>query len=135
MRLRLATPVALAIVFVSALTAGEAGAQPAVPPAGRAPQSCFRTADVYSWNAPDRRTVYLKVNLHDYYALKLLGDCGDIDFDQSIGLESRGSDWICSGLDVTVIAHTPIGRQRCMATGLHRLSPAEVAAIPPKQRP
>ena len=125
---------------IMAVAAGLCLAAPAValaadhPPA-KPPRACFLNQNIDSWSAPDRRTVYLKVLLHDYYEIKLLGDCADIDFNEHIGLESRGSDWICSDLDVTIIAPTPIGPQRCAARSLRKLTPAEVAALPPKDKP
>ncbi len=77
------------------------------------------------------------MNVRDYYQAKLIGPCLDLPWANSIGLESRGSDWICSGLDVEVIvpSHTGGGPQRCMATSLRKLTPEEVKALPPKQKP
>ena len=99
-------------------------------------RSCFYAKNVSSWSAAGRETVNLRVGVNDYYQLKLLGACPDIDWTQSIGLESRGSDWICSGLDVTVIVpRTTIGPQRCQATSLHKLTAAEVTALPKKEKP
>jgi hypothetical protein len=99
-------------------------------------RSCFFAKNVSSWSAAGRDKVNLRVGVNDYYQLNLLGTCPDIDWTQSIGLESRGSDWICSGLDVTVIVpRTTIGPQRCQATALHKLTAAEVAALPKKQKP
>ena len=99
-------------------------------------EQCFFSRNISSWSDAGKDTVNLRVGVNDYYQLKLLGSCPDIDWTQSIGLESRGSDWICSGLDVTVIVpRTTIGPQRCDATSLHKLSPAEVAALPKKQKP
>ena len=132
-------PLATGLMAFSLLLAGTAGAaaQPAdaKPAASKPVQACFLARNVSSWAPVDRRTVNLRVNVRDYYQLTLLGECPDIDWNQSIGLQSRGSDWICSGLDVTVISRTPIGPQRCQATGLRKLSAEEVAALPKKQRP
>ena len=99
-------------------------------------RSCFYAKNVSSWSAAGRETLNLRVGVNDYYQVKLLGVCPDIDWTQTIGLESRGSDWICSGLDVTVIVpRTTIGPQRCQATSLHKLTAAEVAALPKKEKP
>jgi len=101
-------------------------------------RSCFRAADVSSWAAVDRMTVNLRVFIRDFYQVTLLAPCGDIDFSQRIGVRSGGgSDFICtgSGLDIEIIAPTPIGRQTCPATSLRRLTPAEVSALPPKAKP
>jgi len=99
-------------------------------------RSCFYSRNISSWSPAGKDTVNIRVGVNDYYRLGLLGACPDIDWTQTIGLESRGSDWICSGLDVTVIVpRTTIGPQRCAATNLHKLTPTEVAALPKKQKP
>jgi hypothetical protein len=90
---------------------------------------------VWSWAPVDKRTVNLRVNLHDYYQLKLVIDCGEIDWRLNITLISRGGDWICSGSDVTVVAPSSIGPQRCLASDLRKLTPEEVAALPKNQKP
>jgi hypothetical protein len=99
-------------------------------------RSCFYARNVSSWAAAGRDRVNLRVSVNDYYQLQLLGTCPDVDWTQAIGLESRGSDWICSGLDVTVIVpRTTIGPQRCQATGLRKLTKAEVDALPKREKP
>ncbi len=128
-------PLAAAVAALSLAAFTSASAQPAPDKPKKPAQACFYARNVSSWSSVDRSTINLRVNVHDYYQLKLLGDCADIDFSQRIGLQSRGGDWICSGLDVTVIAPSPIGPQRCAATGLRKLTPEEVAALPPKQKP
>jgi hypothetical protein len=129
-------------LLVSAGACADAGARAAPQNDGKTAtaegRSCFRAVDVSSWAAEDRSTVNLRVNIRDFYQVKLLAPCGDIDFSQRIGVRSGGgSDFICTGtgLDIEIIAPTPIGRQTCMATSLRRLTPAEVSALPPRQKP
>jgi hypothetical protein len=125
-----------------ACTAGGAQAatdtQPAAPD-GKAGsgRSCFYARNISSWRAADRSTVYLRVNVHDYYQLTLLGDCPHIDWAQRIGVEHRGSPWICSGLDATLIVPqgSGVGALRCAVSTLRKLSPDEVKALPRKDRP
>jgi len=100
------------------------------------PRSCFRNGDVSSWTDVDRQTINIRVNIHDYYQLKLFAPCGDIDFSQRVGLRSRaGTDFICSGLDADIIAPTPIGRETCPVVSIHKFTAEEVAALPNKQKP
>jgi hypothetical protein len=125
-------------LLASAGACADSGARAAPQAAATEGRSCFRAADVSSWAAEDRTTVNLRVNIRDFYQVKLLAPCGDIDFSQRIGVRSGGgSDFICtgSGLDIEIIAPTPIGRQTCPATSLRRLTPAEVSALPPRQKP
>ena len=98
-------------------------------------RSCFYARNVSSWAAGDDTTVNLRVNVRDYYQLKLLGPCPNINWDEAIGIEHRGSDWICSGLDATIISRGHVGPNRCPAVSVRKLSPEEVAALPPKQKP
>jgi len=124
---------ALIAAMPAAPVAADAASQSAKKTANR---SCFYARNLDSWTAVDRQTVNLRVGLHDYYQLKLLGDCPDIDWTQTIGMQSKGADWICSGLDVTLIVpQAGIGPRRCPATDLRKLSREEVAALPPKQKP
>jgi hypothetical protein len=119
-----------------ARAAPQPGDKSAGPGASTEGRSCFRNADVASWADVDRTTINLRVNVRDYYQIKLLAPCGDIDFSQRIGLKSgAGSDFICTGLDVEVIAPTSIGPQTCPAISLRKLTAAEVAALPGRQKP
>ena len=121
--------------LAAAAACADSGAGPQIRTASAEGRSCFRSADVTSWAAGDRTTVNLQVGIRDYYQIKLLAPCGDIDFSQRIGLRSRGSDFICSGLDVEVIAPNNIGVQSCPAVSLRRLTAEEVSALPGRQRP
>jgi hypothetical protein len=124
---------AMATVVAMAAHAADT-AKPADKAASR--RQCFYSRNISSWSPVNDSTINLRVGVNDYYQVKLLGPCPDIDWAQGIGLESRGSDWICDGLDVTVIVpRTTIGPQRCNATSLHKLTAEEVAALPPKQKP
>ncbi|HEY3694443.1 DUF6491 family protein [Phenylobacterium sp.] len=98
-------------------------------------QNCFYARNVSGWRAAGDQTVYLRVGVKDIYRLDLMGRCSDIDWNQRIGIQARGSDWICSGLDAEIISPSPIGPQHCPVKTLHKLTPQEAAALPPKARP
>ena len=98
-------------------------------------QACFFTRDVNGFSAADDRTVYVKVGVKDVYRLDLFSRCPDIDWNWRIGIQSHGSDWICSPLDATIIAQSPIGPQRCEVNNVTKLTPEEIAALPKKSRP
>ena len=98
-------------------------------------QACFFARDITGYNTAGDKTVYLKVGVRDVYRLDLFAPCPDVDWDWKIALQSRGSDWICSPLDATIITKTPLGPQRCEVSKLTKLTPAEVAALPKKVRP
>jgi hypothetical protein len=126
----------LAAALTVLAIAASAHAAPSAQGSGKGEgRDCFRAADVDSWAPADYSTVNIKVNFKRYYQLKLAGDCRDIDWSQRIGIEHRGSSWICSSLDATLIVPSPIGPRRCPVIDVKRLSPEEVAALPRRAKP
>ncbi len=105
--------------------------------ADRAPRACFRAAEVNGFTAVDRDTVNVKVGVRDYYELQLMGNCTDIDWNMSVGLETRGSRWICAGpsADATILSRTPIGSDRCPVRSVQKISAEEVPALRSDHRP
>ena len=126
---------ALTAVFALAATQPAAAADKSPAAAGKTRQACFFARDVNSFSAAGDRTVYVRVGVRDVYRLDLFNSCPDIDWNWSIGLQSHGSDWICSPLDATIIARSPIGPQRCEVDKVTKLTPEEVAALPRRARP
>jgi hypothetical protein len=122
----------LAAPLVLAMGAGPAQAAPQSKPSPQ--RQCFYAADVSGFTPAGDGTVYVRA-VKDVYAFKLFGPCPDINWTLRLGLVSRGSDFICSGLDAELIVPSQIGRQRCPVQDIHKLSPAEVAALPRKLRP
>ena len=129
------TPLAVA----AALLAGSTAAPSAIaksPAAHYDRNQCFYTRMVDSFAAPDDKTLYVRVGVRDVYRFDMFGHCPDIDWNQHLALVSRGSSWICSGMDAEVITHaTGLGRQRCPVSAMHKLTPEEVAALPKRARP
>ena len=100
-------------------------------------KQCFYSRNISSWAPADRSTVNLRVSVSDVYQLKLLGDCPNLDWVEGIGLEHRGSPWICSGLDAELIVPQPGGGSplHCAVSSIRKLSKEEARALPPKQHP
>ena len=90
-------------------------------------RACFRASDVNGWTTVDRDTLDLHVGARDRYRVELMGPCDDIRFSEGIGIESRGSSMICSGLDATLIVPSTIGPRRCPARSIHKLDGRQVA--------
>ena len=100
--------------------------------------SCFWANRVENFAAVDDQNLYLRVGPHDVYQAKLFSTCLDIAWVHHLGLASRCSSLICEGpnLDVDVIVRdVGLGRQRCPVTNIRKLTPDEVAALPPGARP
>jgi hypothetical protein len=129
----------IALAAAAALLAGQAAspvalAKPDAP--RRQANQCFYTRNVTSFAAPDDKTLYVRVGVRDVYRFDMFGPCPDIDWNQRLALVSRGSSWICDGMDAEVITHaTGLGHQRCPVRSVRKLTPEEVAALPRHARP
>ncbi len=130
----LAGAAVLALAAAAMLAGSEAQAQGHGDASGKA---CFYARNISSWAPAGRDTVYLRVHINDVYQLKLLGDCPNIDWVNGIGIEHRGSSWICTGLDAELLVRQVGGGPplRCPVTSIRKLSKEEAAALPPKQHP
>jgi hypothetical protein len=65
----------------------------------------------------------------------MFGPCPDIDWNQRIALISRSGSTICTGMDAEVVTRSPIGPQRCPVRSVRKLTPEEIAALPPRAKP
>ncbi|THD52151.1 hypothetical protein [Phenylobacterium sp.] len=124
-------PMALA---AAALTASAASAAPAPG----AHSACFASNNWEGWSAPgDGDFLYLRVGLRDIYRVDLTkGSHVHKDADRFLINRVRGSDWICSALDLDLTLSDHQGfREPLIARSLRKLTPEEVAAIPKKDLP
>ncbi len=125
---RLAAAVGAALAAMPAAVSAQPAAQPQ--------NQCFLTANIAGFNAPDKRTVYVRVGVNQIYRLDLMTDCLSLPFRLSIGLQTTpGQPWVCSPLDATVLYNTGGIQQRCPVSAIHKLTPDEVASLPKKDRP
>jgi len=105
-------------------------------PAAKAAEQCFLADDVNGFNAPNDHTLYIRVGVSDVYRLDLMSDCQGLRFREGIGLErTPASSWICSPLDATVVYRETGMPERCPVTAIHKLTKAEVGALPKRDRP
>lgn len=135
-----------ALALAALALAAQAGAQtsPQTPPQAGAPagssrpqHACFNVRMINGFNAPDESTVYIRVSVNEIWRLKLFAPCPNVNWDQRIALQNRsGSSFICDAMDAELLVHDPaMGLQRCPISELHKLTPAEAAALPKKSRP
>jgi len=134
-------PAAFALAAVLAL---DASAQPAPAPApakpAKAARACFWRRNIDNFAAVDDTKLYLRTNVHDVYELQLFSHCLDLDWVHHVELNSFGAfePMICEGpnpgIDV-VVRDIGIGRMRCPITGVRKLTPPEIAALPKQARP
>ena len=114
-----------------------AAADPAGTAGARGTQ-CFFTRNFESWKASDAKTIYIRVNLNQYYRLDLVGACPDL-LSPSTHLitEWRGTNTVCSARDwdLKVAQADNHFAVPCIVKTMTKLDPAAAAAIPPKFKP
>ena len=98
---------------------------------------CFFVTQWRGWKAPDAHTLYLGIDQHDVYQVDLSADSPDLLWpDMHLVSIVRGSSSICSHLDLDLkIADNNGFSSPLIARSMRKLTPEEVAAIPPKYRP
>jgi hypothetical protein len=113
-----------------------ANATDAAPP--KTDRNCFASNTWNGWTAaPGGDALYLRVGLRDIYRVELTPGSKARKYpDQFLVNKVRGSNWICSALDLDLAISDSNGfRQPLIAQSLRKLTPAEVAAIPKKELP
>ena len=127
-------------VVLGALAVSAAAQPPPAPPSKPAGSACFWVRNVTNFAANDTNTLYLRVGGNQVWRLSLFANCFQLDWVHRVGLESIGGfePQICEGpnpgVDV-VVRDIGIGRQRCPITGVRKLTPPEIAALPRQARP
>jgi hypothetical protein len=123
----LALAALLPLVALSACAAEDGEPGSATASARRGGQ-CFRPQDVNSFSPEGDDVVYLRVGANRWFRAEILGTCPDIDFSQRVAIRSRGTSWVCQGLDAEFFVPGPLGVDRCPITSIRRLTDEEVEA-------
>lgn len=124
-----------AAAAASLLGAAPAPAKSPLEGAAAPKKQCFWTNQVNNFASSDDRIVNIRVGVKDIYQFEMFGHCNDVDWTNRIALVSRGSNYICSGLDAEIITPTSIGPMRCPVRNIRKLTPDEVKALPKRSRP
>lgn len=105
-------------------------------PSGASERQCFYADQVDNFRG-NNQTLYIRARNKDVFELKTLGYCDNIDFAFRIGfVPDAGFNRLCTG-DVSrilVSGGTP-PRAPCRVQVVKKLSEAEVAALPARDRP
>lgn len=130
---------ALAIAAIAGLVATSAAApgfaRSPEEPAVKAARQCFWARNVTNFASDDDRVVNIRVGVKDIYQLEMLGRCHDVDWANTIAIKSRGSNYICSGLDAELITPSSIGPHHCPVLKVRKLTADEAKALPKRARP
>lgn len=128
--IRLGATIVLAALAATGARAADSGSAPR--------PSCFSSRDFENWKAPDASTILIRVRSNRFYRLDLAGKCQELLFPGAyLVTKFQGSNYICSALDWDLhVRQTGVGGSvGCIVKNMTELSPAEVAAIPPKFKP
>ena len=123
--------------LAAAAIAAPALAQEPAKPAGPSNQ-CFRMSQIDNHTKGDDQTVYLSVRHRDVYRLGMSGNClaGASSNDALVMAPTAGVDLICRPLDLDIKVHTNPGMlSPCIIKDITKLTPEQVAALPPKIKP
>ncbi len=115
------------------------GAAQAADPSVTSGAQCFRSESYQSFRPINDHAFNIRVNVNDYYRIELEGVCSMLtDPDAMLITRVRGSDLICGPLDwdLRVRDSGPGGIAiGCIVKSQRKLTPEEVAALPPKEKP
>ncbi len=106
-------------------------------PATAATRQCFRINEWNGWRAPDARTLYIRVGGRDIWKIGLAHECGMLRSPSThLVTRVRGSDEVCAPIDLDLSVQDSGGfTEGCFIDSIRQLTPAEAAALDPKNRP
>jgi hypothetical protein len=122
--------------LAAALT-GLTGAASAAPSQAK-PNNCFLSSSWNGWHAPDDKTLYLRVNMHDIYRVDLNSPASMLKWPGTHLVNvMHGSSYVCSPLDLQLSVADNDGGARdfLFVKAITKLTPDEVAVIPRKDLP
>ena len=127
---------AIFVISAAMLACGSAGA---ADTAKHSADQCFRSESYQAFSPISDHAFNIRVNVNDYYRIELAGACPMLTEPDAILItQVRGSDMICGPLDwdLRVRESGPGGfAEPCIVKSQRKLTPEEVAAIPPKEKP
>jgi hypothetical protein len=135
--MKLFAPIAFAAVAGLALAASAQPPQGAPPPPRPKP-ACFWASRIENFAAVDDRDLYLRVGAKDVYHASLFANCLDLAWVHHVALVTPSSSLVCEGSNTNasvVVRAVAVGRQSCPVTSIEKLTPDQVAALPPLARP
>ncbi|RAK57005.1 DUF6491 family protein [Phenylobacterium deserti] len=123
------TPFILAAAL-AAIAGSAAVAAPQSTPAdvaAKPARTCFFASNIDGYGSNRKGTVDVRVGVRDVYRLQVSPGCSDISFPLSqIALVSKGGGSICDARDVEFVVRAGAVPQRCIATSMRKLTPAEI---------
>ena len=122
-----------AIAAGAALLAAATGAAQAQPPRNQ----CFLVSQFENWRGGGDRTMYIRVSGNQFYRLEMANNCSELVSPGATLINRFRGSSVCSPLDWDIRVKDFPGSIAvpCIVKTMTPLSPAEVAALPKKQKP
>ncbi len=135
--------VAIVTLFAASLLAACAADGPRTEPATVAGASsasggtCFRMSQLRGHKRIDAQSMYVEAGDGSIYRWDMSGSClaGAWSSDPLVMSPTGGSDVICKPIDLDLKVKSGSFLSPCIIKSFTKLTPAEVAAIPPKLKP
>ena len=99
---------------------------------------CFRMSQIRNHTKADDQTLYFSVGSRDVYRLDMSGAClaGTSSSDPLILETVGGTDLICRPIDLSLkVKLGNVGVSPCIIKEITKLTPDQIAALPPKVKP
>ena len=142
MSVRLLAVLSTAAVALGACAPTTDGADRPTRTASTSPErQCFSVTQVRNFRQGGTGTIYLRSGRNEVYEINNAGGCFELDFANQLAILPDGAglagDRVCSGDAARIILASggPGGRDVCRVRVTKRLTDAEVAALPDRQRP
>ncbi|WP_337187614.1 DUF6491 family protein [Phenylobacterium sp.] len=131
---------AAATAIATGAVAQKPSALPTPPPpsgAGLAPGDCFRSSDMRNHTIGDRQTLLVDVQGKGAYRVTMKGSClaGATSSDPIVTRSPPGAALICKPIDMDISISRAGFPSPCIVDSVVRMTPEEVAALPPKLKP
>ena len=122
------------VLAAAALSAGASQALAADPAPGR---QCFRVSQMDGHTVGDPKTLYVGARNKDVFRIEMNGSClagasmGDPLVIETVG----GNDLVCRPIDLSLKVAGSIGLSPCIVKSITKLTPPQIASLPPKLKP
>lgn len=125
----------LPVLAFAAVTLGATASFAANAPGGR---TCFRFGDMQAWKSPAPNVLLLKVGASRIFRLDLQQGSNQLNYpDARLINRNVQSSWMCDRFDFNLLLTDRQGAwsEPLIVTSVRQLTPAEIDAIPPQERP
>jgi hypothetical protein len=119
---------------VAVLTAGASQALAQAPSPGR---QCFRVSQMDGHRVADPKTLYIGVRNKEVFRIDMHGAClAGADMGDPLVVETvGGNDLVCRPIDLSLKVAGTIGLSPCIVKSITKLTPPQIASLPPKLKP